>query len=97
MREIIRRFILREIVPYNMNDVVDDIEYLIERFLELNRELKKDETNIEPQPEGNRNPHTVMFRRLGGLKGGTARARALTAKQRPEIATRAARKRWPKK
>ena len=31
---------------------------------------------------------------LGGLKGGKARADALTAKQRSEIAKKAAQKRW---
>lgn len=34
--------------------------------------------------------------RLGGLKGGKARAKALTAKQRSEIAKKAAAKRWGK-
>ena len=32
--------------------------------------------------------------RLGGLKGGKARAKSLTAKQRTEIAKKAAKKRW---
>ena len=31
---------------------------------------------------------------LGGLKGGTARAKKLTAQERSEIAKKAARKRW---
>ena len=35
--------------------------------------------------------------RLGGLKGGKARAASLTAKQRSEIAKKAAQKRWSKK
>jgi hypothetical protein len=35
--------------------------------------------------------------RLGGLKGGKARAKSLTAKQRSEIAKKAAQKRWSKK
>jgi len=35
--------------------------------------------------------------RQGGLKGGKARAKALTAKQRSEIAKKAAAKRWNKK
>lgn len=34
------------------------------------------------------------FARSGGLKGGHARARALTPEQRREIARRAAQKRW---
>lgn len=34
--------------------------------------------------------------RKGGLKGGPARAKALSAKQRTEIAKKAAQKRWGK-
>jgi hypothetical protein len=47
------------------------------------------------QPE--KNPAAVALGRLGGLKGGKARAKALTAKKRSEIARKAAKKRWAKK
>jgi hypothetical protein len=40
------------------------------------------------------NPHAAALGRLGGLKGGPARARTLSADRRREIARRAARKRW---
>jgi hypothetical protein len=40
------------------------------------------------------NPHAAALGRLGGLKGGPARAEALTPERRREIARRAARKRW---
>ena len=40
-------------------------------------------------------PH-VAVGRLGGLKGGKARAAALTPERRREIAQAAARKRWAK-
>lgn len=40
------------------------------------------------------NPHAAALGRLGGLKGGPARAAALTPEQRRDIARRAARKRW---
>jgi hypothetical protein len=40
------------------------------------------------------NPHAAALGRLGGLKGGPARAQALSAERRREIARRAARKRW---
>jgi hypothetical protein len=43
-----------------------------------------------------KNPHAAALGRLGGLKGGHARARALTAAQRRRIASRAARARWSK-
>jgi hypothetical protein len=41
-----------------------------------------------------RNPNAVALGRLGGLKGGKARAKALTANQRSKIAKLAAQKRW---
>jgi len=41
-----------------------------------------------------KNPAAVALGRLGGLKGGKARAEALSAKRRREIAQKAARKRW---
>jgi hypothetical protein len=40
-----------------------------------------------------KNPHAVALGRLGGAKGGPARAKALTAKRRSQIAARAARAR----
>jgi hypothetical protein len=41
-----------------------------------------------------RNPHAAALGRLGGLKGGRARADALTAARRRQIARKAARARW---
>lgn len=41
-----------------------------------------------------KNPAAVALGRLGGLKGGKARAASLTAEQRAEIARVAAKKRW---
>lgn len=46
----------------------------------------------EDKPE--KNPAAVALGRLGGLKGGKARAKALSAKKRSEIARKAAEKRW---
>lgn len=47
-------------------------------------------------PESTKNPAAVALGRLGGLKGGKARAANLTPEQRKEIAKRAAAKRWKK-
>ena len=41
-----------------------------------------------------KNPHAVALGRLGGRKGGPARAKKLTPEQRREIARKAAKKRW---
>lgn len=42
------------------------------------------------------NPAAVALGRLGGLKGGQARARKLCAEERTRIAQQAARARWSK-
>ena len=47
-----------------------------------------------PKPE--KNPAAVALGKLGGLKGGPARAANLTSRQRVEIARKAAAKRWGK-
>lgn len=41
-----------------------------------------------------KNPAAVALGRLGGLKGGKARADSLTPKQRKDIAKKAAESRW---
>lgn len=41
-----------------------------------------------------KNPHAVSLGRIGGLKGGKARAAKLTAEQRSEIARKASNTRW---
>jgi hypothetical protein len=46
----------------------------------------------QTQPE--KNPAAVSLGRLGGLKGGKARAEKLTAEERKEISKKAAEKRW---
>ena len=45
-------------------------------------------------PDDGKNPAAVALGRLGGLKGGKARAKKLTKKRRSEIAKKAAAKRW---
>jgi hypothetical protein len=44
-----------------------------------------------------KNPNAVALGRLGGQKGGRARAAKLSGKERREIAVKAARARWGKK
>ena len=52
-------------------------------------------TGEEPSEEADtRNPAAVELGRLGGLKGGKARAAKLTPEQRSAIAKRAAEARW---
>jgi len=50
--------------------------------------------SIKEKPK--KNPAAVALGRLGGLKGGKARAEKLSAKKRKEIAQKAAKARWKK-
>jgi hypothetical protein len=50
----------------------------------------------EETPKAEKNPAAVALGRLGGVKGGAARAKALSAKRRKQIAAKAARARWSK-
>jgi hypothetical protein len=56
---------------------------------------KPESVNPPPEPE-TKNPAAVALGRLGGLKGGKARALALSKKKRSEIAKLAAAARWKK-
>ena len=52
----------------------------------------------KPKPEdANKNPAAIDLGRLGGLKGGRARANKLTPERRNEIAKKAASARWKTK
>ncbi len=60
----------------------------------------KKKPDPEPTPETEqpaKNPHAQALGRLGGLKGGKARAKKLTPAERSEIAKKAAAARWKKK
>lgn len=50
----------------------------------------------EKPADPTKNPNAVALGKLGGQKGGKARAASLTAEQRTEIAKKAAAKRWHK-
>jgi len=51
----------------------------------------------KPEPDAGKNPAAVALGRLGGLKGGKARAEKLTPEQRQSMAKKAATARWSKK
>lgn len=59
---------------------------------EATQEEKPTETPIKEK-----NPAAVALGRLGGLKGGKARAEKLSPSKRKKIAQKAARARWTKK
>lgn len=55
-------------------------------------EAAGDEKDAPAQPE--KNPHAAALGKLGGKKGGPARAMRLSADRRQEIARKAAEARW---
>lgn len=59
-------------------------------------DLITDEGEEEAEEKSEKNPAAVALGRLGGLKGGKARAEKLSAKKRKEIAKKAAAARWKK-
>src|SRR5215813_4135201 len=56
--------------------------------------IRRDEERDEKA--NGKNPAAVALGRLGGNKGGKARAKVLTPERRKEIAEKAARSRWEK-
>lgn len=54
------------------------------------------QTEIKKEPAKKKNPDAVALGRLGGLKGGKARAEKLSPKKRKAIAKKAAQSRWGK-
>ena len=77
-------------MPKRSRKESEDINVLAKSILD-----KATKEPSEEKPE--KNPAAVALGRLGGLKGGKARAEKLTAKRRKEIAEKAAKTRWEKK
>jgi len=55
------------------------------------------EQEDKEQRDSGKNPAAVELGRLGGLKGGKARWKGTTKKERSEIARKAAKARWDKR
>jgi hypothetical protein len=72
----------------------DIAEIAYQTLKEVTQESNQDNT---PKPTLEKNPAAVALGRLGGLRGGPARAKRLSAKKRKEIAQKAAKARWIKK
>lgn len=77
-------------MPKRSRKESEDINVLAKSIVE-----KATKEPSEEKPE--KNPAAVALGRLGGLKGGKARAKKLSAKRRKEIAQKAAQIRWKKK
>jgi hypothetical protein len=62
----------------------------------ITQDATEEDRAEKDQGEPEKNPNAVALGRLGGLKGGKARAEKLTSQQRKEIARKAAKARWEK-
>lgn len=71
-------------------------DFAVTAFRVVQEATKEPEAAPEPKPEG-KNPAAVALGRLGGKKGGPARAAKLSPEQRREIAQKAAKARWTSK
>jgi hypothetical protein len=58
------------------------------------RDAERDGVLLNPEPQPQKVPTAVKAGRLGGLKGGKARAKRLSGKKRKAIAKKAAKTRW---
>lgn len=67
------------------------------QLAKLIADIATGEEDKEVKADDGKNPAAVALGRLGGKKGGAARASKLTPEQRKEIAKKAAEKRWSKK
>ena len=70
-----------------------DMNQLAKRIVDLSVGEETEEQPVERE----KNPHAVALGRLGGQRGGKARAERMTPAKRSEIARVAARSRWEKK
>lgn len=70
----------------------------LNEFAKLMVDLATGNAQDRPMPEDqSKNPAAVQLGRLGGLKGGKARAKKLSSKRRSEIARKAAQARYGKR
>jgi len=73
-------------------DVAQNALRVVEQAIDAPLKAKR----IVQFPARKKNPAAVALGKLGGMKGGRARAAKLTPKERTEIAQRAAKARWGK-
>lgn len=81
--------------PKDINELASQIVEEATTDKNGGEESEKDKPEKESKEEG-KNPHAQALGRLGGLKGGKARASKLSPERRREIARKAAKARWKK-
>ena len=77
------------------SSIIEDVNQTVRRIVDLatGNPINEDLSPIAHE----KNPAAVALGRLGGLKGGRARAEKLSARKRKKIASDAAKARWSKK
>jgi len=80
---------MRKRTPKSDEDVNEAAFDIVKKATEEAEEAPPDKPKASAK-----NPAAVALGKLGGLKGGPARAKKLSKKRRSEIARRAARARW---
>lgn len=80
------------VMPDRSSKKQGDINQLAKSIVD---EATTEELLTKAVKEG-KNPAAVLLGRMGGLKGGKARAASLSAEKRSEIAKKAAKARWSK-
>ncbi len=73
------------------------LSHLNQLAAEIVKEAITDAADSVSELSSGKNPHAAALGRLGGKKGGSARAKKLTPERRKEIAKKAAETRWAKK
>ena len=79
-------------MPNRSRKQSDDVNVLAKSLVEKATKEPSEKNPSEEKSE--KNPAAVALGRLGGLKGGKARAKRLSAERRKEIAKKAAEARW---
>lgn len=74
----------------------DPNQLAYEIMLESTGQVPKFDPGAPKAVDASKNPNAVALGRLGGLKGGVARAAKLGPRKRSQIAARAAKARWDK-
>lgn len=86
-------------MPKRTSKKETDVSLIAHRIIEqvTGEPLTPPKEPADKKPAKEKNPAAVALGKLGGLKGGKARAKKLSAKKRREIAKKAAETRWKKR
>lgn len=84
-------------MPKRSSKKSTDLKKLAKAIVDQGTSEQTPAARVEDTPSpGEKDPAAVALGRLGGKKGGPARAKKLSKKRRSEIARKAAEKRWSK-